>query len=61
MTTQPSIPLHTLDYLLARIAEQQAKLRNTCTCGRPGAVYAEDGRAVLCGKCWWDIYGEDVG
>jgi hypothetical protein len=52
-----SIPLHNLDDLLAKIAEQQEKLRNTCPCGAPGKVYADDGRTALCGRCWLRIYG----
>lgn len=51
---------HTLDELLDRIYEQQQKLRNTCLCGKPGAVYADDGRTALCGKCWWQIYGREA-
>jgi hypothetical protein len=54
-------PYHTLDELLDKIAEQQAKLRNTCTCGRPGIVYADDGRTPMCGPCWNQIYGESAG
>jgi len=32
---------------------------NQCTCGQPGAVYADDQVTVLCGRCWWAIYGEE--
>jgi hypothetical protein len=40
-------PHHTLDELLDKIAEQQAKLRNTCQCGAPGAVYAVSRSALV--------------
>lgn len=27
-------------------------------CGAPGTILADDHETVLCGSCWWRLYGE---
>jgi hypothetical protein len=46
---------------IALDTQEEYSTRQTCTCGAPADIYADDERTPLCGKCWWAIYGKDAG